>query len=576
MSVSRQARTQRPWTPSSRRFTRRTRAIKSRPGNGRRNRYFLQPLTRIHLSSRVNFELSPTGDARFVLLFASIAVLVLIIACVNYMNLATARSLKRAKEVSLRKVVGAGRGQLIRQFLGDSLLLTSLALLLAVGLVLAVLPAFRTFVERDIAFQPFRDIALMPGLLLLALIVGVAAGSYPAFFVSSFKPISSLKGPGAAKAKTRGLRNALIVFQFAASIALIICTVAVRSQLRFIRSLDMGFERDQIVVLSPRGGIRTNLEAFKTELRRNPAVLNVASSSDLPNSVSSSTTADWPGRPESTDIQIYVLDADYDFVDLFGLKLAQGRNFSRAFPSDAKGAFLINEAAAKAIGWEDPIGREFGRPGNQNSSGTVVGMIRDFHMHSVHLPIMPLYIRLDLNRSGRVSVKIRGDNIPATLAFLQKAWERFAPEYPFEYAFFDEVFDRAYRVEQRLGTMFGALAGLAIFIACLGLIGLASFTAEQKTKEVGIRKVLGASAAGIMALFSKEFIKWVVLANLLAWPVGFLAMRTWLQQFAYRTSLTIPMFLGAGLSALLLAAVVVGVQTYRTANANPADSIRYE
>ncbi len=545
-------------------------------GKGQRSRYFLQPLTQIHLSSRVNFELSPTGDARFVLLFASIAVLVLIIACVNYMNLATARSLKRAKEVGLRKVVGAARGQIIRQFLGDALLLAFLALLLAVGIVLAALPAFRAFVARDIAFHPLRDMALMPGLLLLAAIVGAAAGSYPAFFVSSFQPISSLKGSGASKAKTRGLRNALIVFQFAASITLIICTVAVRSQLRFIRSLDMGFERDQIVVLSPRGGINTNPEAFKAELRRNPAVLNVASSSDLPNSVSSSTIADWPGRPEAAKIQIYVLDADYDFIDLYGLKLAQGRNFSRDFPSDEKGAFLINESAAKAIGWEDPIGRGFGRGENQKASGTIVGVIRDFHMHSVHLPIMPLYIRLDPSRSSDISVKIRGGNIPATLSFLGRTWERFAPEYPFAYAFFDEVFDRAYRVERRLGTMFGALAGLAIFIACLGLIGLASFTAEQKTKEVGIRKVLGASAAGIMALFSREFIKWVILANILAWPIGYLAMRTWLQQFAYRTSLTIPMFLGAGLSALLLAAVVVGVQTYRTAKANPADSIRYE
>jgi len=304
-------------------------------------------LTQIHLTSNINFEISPTGDARFVLLFASIAILVLIIACVNYMNLATARSLKRAKEVGLRKVVGADKGQLVRQFLGDATVVAFIALLLAVGIVLAVLPAFRTFVERDIAFNPFRDAALMPGLFLLAAVVGGVAGNYPAFFVSSFRPVTALKGTGASKSKGRGLRNGLIVIQFAASIALIICTVAVRSQMRFIRNMNMGYERDQIVVLSPRGGMRTNLEAFRTELRRNPSVLDVAMSSDLPNRVSSSTIARWPGKPESVDIQIYVLDADYDFIDLFGLKLARGRNFSRDFPSDANGAFLINESAAK-------------------------------------------------------------------------------------------------------------------------------------------------------------------------------------------------------------------------------------
>jgi len=538
--------------------------------------YFLQSLAQIHLSSRVNFELSPTGDARFVLLFASIAILVLIIACVNYMNLATAQSLKRAKEIGLRKVVGADRGQLVRQFLGDSMLLTFIALVLAVGIVLTVLPVFRSFVEREIAFNPLRDPALISGLVLLAAIVGAVAGSYPAFFVSAFHPITSLKGTGASKSKGRGLRNGLIVFQFAASIALIICTVAVRSQLRFIRNMDMGYERGQIVVLSPRGGMRTNLEAFRTELRRNPSVLDVAMSSDLPDRVGSTTKASWPGKPESVEIKMYVLDADYDFVDLFGLKLARGRNFSRDFLSDANGAFLINESAAKAIGWEDPIGREFGRWGNLKVAGKIVGVIKDFHMHSVHLPIMPLCIFLDPTRGDNVSVKIRGENIPATLAYLRKTWEKFAPEYPFEYNFFDEVFDRAYRSEQRLGTIFSLFAGLAVLIACLGLIGLASFTAEQKTKEVGIRKVLGASSAGIMALFSKEFIRWVVLANLVAWPVGYCAMRTWLQQFAYRTSLTVPMFLGAGLSTLLLAAAVISVQTCRAASANPADSLRNE
>jgi len=539
-------------------------------------RFFLQPLTRIHLHSRANFDFGLIGDARFVFLFASIAVLVLAIACVNYMNLATARSLKRAKEVGLRKVVGAAKGQLVRQFLGDAMVLTFMALTLAVGIVLAALPAFRTFVERDIAFDPFRDAALMPVLILLAAVVGAVAGSYPALFVSAFRPVSAIKGTGASRARGRSLRNALIVFQFAASIALIICTVGVRSQLSFIRNKDMGYEREQVLVLTPRGGVRANLEAFKTELRRSSSVVSVASSSCLPNNVTSSTIANWPGRPEDPRIRTYVIDADYDFPELFGLELARGRSFSRDFPSDAGGAFLINESAQKALGWDDPVGREFGRYGRNVAAGKIVGVLKDFHMHSLHLSIMPLYIFLDPARANRVSVKLRGGDIPAALASVRRTWEKFAPEYPFEYSFFDDIFDRAYRVERRLGTMFSVFAGLAVLIACLGLLGLAAFTAEQKTKEIGIRKVLGASTSGVIALLSRDFMRWVVLANVIAWPIGYFAMRSWLSNFAYRKNLTIPMFLGAALAAFVIAAAVISLQTYRAAAANPADSIRYE
>jgi putative ABC transport system permease protein len=543
---------------------------------GQHSRYFLQALTSIHLHSRANFDFGSIGDSRFVLLFASIAVLVLVIACVNYMNLATARSLKRAKEVGLRQVVGASKAQLVRQFLGDAMVLTLMALALAVGFVLAALPAFRRFVERDIAFDPFRDAALMPFLVLLAVVVGTIAGSYPALFVSGFRPVSSIKGTGAAQTKGRGLRNALIVFQFAASIALIICTVGVRGQLAFIRNMDMGYDRDQIVVLTPRGGVRTGLEAFKNELRSNPAVVSVASSSCLPNNVTSNTNAQWPGQPENARIPIYLIDADYDFPELYGLELVRGRSFSRDFTADAGGAYLINEAARKALGWDDPLGREFGRTHEGKAKGRIVGVLKDFHMHSLHLSIMPLYIFLDPGRSNRISIKLRGGDIPAALAFVRRTWEKFAPEYPFEYSFFDDIFDRAYRVERRLGTMFSVFAGLAVLIACLGLLGLAAFTAEQKTKEIGIRKVLGASTAGVIALLSRDFMKWVVAANVIAWPIGYFAMRSWLSNFAYRIGLTVPMFLGAALAAFAIAAAVIGLQTYRAASANPAESMRYE
>jgi len=535
--------------------------------------YALQSLTGIHLHSRINGEISPSGDARFVLLFASIAFLVLVIACINYMNLATARSLKRVKEVGLRKVVGASKGQIVHQFLGESMGLTFIALILAVGLVLAALPPFRTFVEREIAFNPFRDVGLMSGLILLAATVGAVAGSYPAFFVSGFRPVSTLKGTGASRDKRRGLRNILIVIQFTASIALILCAVGIQSQLRYIRNADMGYEREQILVLSTPKSIRTSIEAFKTELKQHSAVLCVASSSNLPNNVNSTTTAGWLGKP---NIRINVLEADFDFVGLYGLKLAGGRSFSYDFPSDSGGAFLINEAAQKALDWDDPIGRDFFHRGNRETAGKIVGVVKDFHLQSLRFPITPLYIFLNPKIRQYVSIKIRNENFPATIAFVKKTWERFAPEYPFAYSFFDDVFDRAYRTEQRFGTIFNAFAGLAVLIACLGLLGLASFAAEQKTREIGIRKVLGASSTEIVAMFSREFIKWVVAANLIAWPIGFFAMRAWLRNFAYRTSLTVPMFLGSAMATLIIAVAVISLRTYRAAAANPADSLRHD
>ncbi len=543
------------------------------------SRYLLQPLTRIHLHSRANFEISPNGDSRLVLLFASIAVLFLTLASINYINLAIARSLKRIKEVGLRKVVGAAKGQLVRQFLGESMMITYLSLFLAVGIVLAGLPAFRAFVERDIVFNPIRDLSLILGLVLLGAAIGTIAGSYPAFFVSAFRPVSALKGTGTSSAKGRDIRNALIVLQFVASIALIICAVGVRGQLHLIKNMDMGYERDHIIVLSPspwRGLRWTNIEAFKAELTQNPAVLSVAASSDLPNNVEGSTIASWPGKSDAIEIPILELRADYDFVNLYGLKLAQGRNFSRDYLSDSRGAFLINESARKALGWENPIGRELYYGAREGNARTIVGVFDDFHMLSLHFPIMPLYIFLDPNIARYVSIKIRGENIPQTLAFLRKTWERFEPNYPFEYSFFDEIFDRAYRAEQRLGTVVGVFAGLAILVACLGLVGLSSFTAERKTKEIGIRKVLGASSSSVVVLLAREFMKWVVLANLIAWPIAYYAMHSWLQNFASKTSLTVSMFLGAGLAAFAVAAMVVSLQTYRAAAANPVESIRYE
>ncbi len=541
--------------------------------------YYLQPMTKIHLYSSINFDISPGNDIRYIYLFSSIAFLLLVIACINYMNLATARAAKRAKEVGMRKVVGARRNQLIKQFLGESTLLTLVALILTLGLVVLFLPVFNGFIQRDLSFDPLHNLGLLLGVMGTFVLVGLLAGAYPAAYISRFKPISALRS---ASSKGKGgalLRNLLVVFQFTVSVLLILSTVVVRNQLHFIQNKEMGYSRDHIVVIRPRdANLQKQFEALKTELKSHPDVLNVAASSSLPNHVSSQTDAKWPGKPEDLRVPIYVCDADYDFLDVFDLKLADGRNFSREFTSDAKGAFLINEAAQKAMGVDAPLGMNFNRGGgNDEPAGQIVGILKDFHMHSLHQEIKPMYVYLDLERDYRnLSIKIRGERIPGTLAHIEETMRTFSPKYPFEYAFFDEVFDRAYRAEQRIGRIFSTFALLTVFIACLGLFGLSSFTAESRTREIGIRKVLGASSPSIAQLLSLDYIKKVLIANVVAWPLGYYAMHTWLQNFVYRIDLGVLPFLGAGLIALLIALLTVSFQTLRAAAANPADSLRYE
>ncbi len=541
--------------------------------------YYLQPLTKIHLFSNINFDNSPGNDVRYIYLFSSIAFLLLVIACINYMNLATARAAKRAKEVGMRKVVGARRTQLIRQFLGESTLLTLVALALTLGLVALALPAFSGFIQRDLSFDPLHNPILLLGVLGTFILVGLLAGAYPAAYISRFKPISALRSTSTRGKGGALFRNLLVVFQFTVSVLLILSTVVVRKQLHYIQNKEMGYSRDHIVVIRPRDeNLPKQIEALKAELKNHPDILSVATSSSLPNHVSSQTDAWWPGKPEDLRVPIYVCDADYDFLDVFDLKLAEGRNFSPEFTSDAKGAFLINESARKAIGVDAPLGMQFSRRrGTDKPAGQVVGILKDFHMHSLHQEIKPMYVFLNLERDYRnISIKIRGDRIPATLAHIEKTMRTFSPKYPFEYSFFDEVFGRAYQAEQRIGRIFSTFSLLTVFIACLGLFGLSSFTAESRTREIGIRKVLGASSPSIVQLLSSDYVKKVLIANVVAWPLGYYAMYTWLQNFVYRIDLGVFPFLWAGLIALLIALLTVSFQTLRAASANPIDSLRYE
>jgi putative ABC transport system permease protein len=537
--------------------------------------YSIQPITEIHLHSHRMQEIGANNDVKYIILFSSIAFLILCIACINYMNLATARSLRRGKEVGMRKVVGAQKGQLIVQFLGESVAMAVLAMIFSIMTVLMALPAFNNLVERQLSLTPVKDPQLFFGLLFITLFVGLFAGSYPAIRMSGFRPISVLSGAFARSPKGSSLRNVLVLVQFSITIILIICTIAVREQLKFIKTVDMGYTKEQIITLPARGSfIRQNIQPIKTELLQYSDIIAVSTSGRLPNNIDTFTSRDWTGRNPDEPIPIYYNTADYDFIDLFGMQIVYGRNFSRDFPSDETGVFLVNEAAVRVAEWESPIGRKFTHW--RGDTGKIVGVIKDFHLHSLHRPIKPLYIFLDARTFSYISIKMKSANIPATLDYVKGIMKKFSPSYPFSYSFFDEAFERAYFTEQRMGRVFSSFAVLAIFIACLGLFGLTAFAAEQRTKEIGIRKVLGASDSKIFLLLSKEFMKWVILANLIAWPVAYVAMNRWLQNFAYRIHIGIVAFLVSGGTALLIAYLTVSYQSIKSARANPVESLRYE
>jgi len=536
----------------------------------------LMPLLRIHLHSIGQNDLEPQGDIRYVWIFSAIAFLILLIACINYMNLATARAAQRAKEVGVRKVVGAQRRQLVAQFIGEAVLQTTGALLLGLGLTQLLLPAFNHLMEQPLALD-LGNTWVLTALAATALLVGIASGSYPAFLLSGYRPASVLKGSVQTRHRS-GLRKGLVVFQFSVSVALIACTVVIQQQLHYVQHTRLGFDQEQAVIISARNALGAKAEAFKQALLQQPSVRHVSLASGVPGHhymISFSDPEDieaYAGTSEGSIVFDHPL-VDYDYLSALGLELVAGRTFSPDFPGDAENAYLINETAARALGWADPVGKTFT---TNAGTRTVIGVVRDYHVRSMKEEIRPLRIQVHTNQVYHVAVKLSTTDLPAALAGLKATWEQFVPVHPFEYSFLDEDFAAMYRTEQRLGQLFNAFAGLAIFVACLGLFGLAAFTAEQRTKEIGIRKVLGASIVGLAALLSKDLLKLVLVAIVLAGPVAYLAMSTWLDGFAYRIEISWPIFLIAGLLALLIALLTVSYQAVKAALADPIRSLRYE
>jgi putative ABC transport system permease protein len=545
--------------------------------NGNDIGLFLQPLTSIHLHSKLKGELGTNSDVQYVYIFGAIAVIMLLIAGINFMNLSTAGASKRAKEVGIRKVLGSVKRELVQQFLLESVLLTVISLILAIGFVYLVLPVFNNLAETNLTLDLTARSWLLPGLLLFGLLVGVLAGSYPAFFLSAFRPVAVLKGRITAGKESLSLRSGLVVFQFFISISLMVSTTVVYRQLRYIQNKELGYNKDQ-VLLFPEYDLGSKAEVFREQLRQDPRVVSVSASGYLPAGPSNNNNYTvYPDENKTRLIKTLRYEIDDQYIPTLGMKVIAGRNFSPEFSTDSAG-IILNETAVKAFGWgKDALGHLLTYSNNEGNKTTyrVIGVVQDFHFKSLHEPISPLVMTLG-NNSGTLIAKVKTQDIGGLLTTSKKHWNQLTAEEPFSYAFLDERFNQTYQAEQKIGRILGIFAGLTIFVACLGLFGLATFTAEQRTKEIGIRKVLGASVTNIVGLLSKDFLKLVLLANLLAWPIAGWVMHQWLQDFAYRIDLGWWVFALAGVSALLIALFTVSFQAIKAAVANPIKALRSE
>jgi putative ABC transport system permease protein len=544
-------------------------------------KYHLMPLTDIHLHSNKSYELEPNGSITYVYIFSLIAALILVIACVNFMNLSTARSANRAKEVGIRKVAGSTRGHLIIQFLTESVLLSFFALLLALGVAAALLPLFNGLAGKELHFTTLFSSRLLPLLILLVFFVGCLAGSYPAFYLSSFQPIAVLKGRIAAGFRSSWLRSSLVVVQFAISIGLIVCTIVIYRQLNFIRTREVGFNREQVLVIHRAYLAGNPVLTFRKEVERLPGVSGAALSGDLPTMGGGYNQNAW-FKDASMDMKRGVvltsLNVDEHYIPTLGMQMAAGRNFSPVeFASDSTG-IILNEAAAALLGFKESVGARLYRPGDSLKGSIpyhVIGVVKNFNFSSMHDLVGPLVMNLGDNR-GSMAIRLQRGDPTNLLHQVEAKWQSMAQGVPFDYTFMDNDFNNLYRAEQQTGKVFITFAVFAILIACLGLFGLVTYAAEQRTKEIGIRKVLGARVGGIVLLLSRDFTRLVLVASVIAFPFAWWFMHGWLQGFAYRTGISWWIFVAAGLLAIAIALLTVSLQTIRAAVANPVRSLRSE
>lgn len=556
--------------------------------SGNKIDYSLKPVTEIHLNSDRMGELGTNSDIAYVYLFSAIALFILIIACINFMNLSTARSANRAKEVGVRKVMGSLRTHLVRQFLSESILLSLISFVLALAIAWLFLPPFNELAGKEL-FLPLDKPVFWIQLISAGVVVGIIAGVYPSFFLSAFKPANVLKGNLSLGMKSGMVRSVLVVFQFFISIVLIIGTIAVNRQLSFIQQKKIGFNKEQIIIIKDAYGLGDQLESFKEEALKDTRVLSGTISGFLPvHGTNRSDNTYWPEGVQPTQENLISLQSwrvDHDYVKTLGMNIVEGRDFSREFPSDSS-AVILNQSALRLFGITDhPIGKsihswsststEANIDPNNFDKFIIIGVVEDFHFESLRQSISPLGLFLSRSR-GLISFRFQARETGDVIRSLEATWKKIAPGMPFSYSFLDEDFGQMYSAEQRLGKIFTVFAGLAIIIACLGLFALTAFTAEQRTKEIGIRKVMGASVSSIVMLLSKEFGKLIVIAFVVAVPVAWYAISSWLNSYTYRTEVGVGIYLLAGVVSFLIAWLTMGYQSFRAASADPVRSLRSE
>ncbi len=540
---------------------------------------FLVPLADIHLYSDKLGELEANGDIKYVYIFSAIGLFILILACINFMNLATARSANRAKEVGIRKVMGAFRSQLIRQFISEAMLISFISTIVAFALAAFLLTYFNDLAGKEISMSQLFSKDFIGIMTIIMIVVGLLSGSYPAFYLSKFRPAETLKGKLNLGFKSGSIRSVLVVLQFTVSIIMIVGTAIVFNQLSYIQNKKLGFDKDQIIMINDAWILRDNVQAFKNEALRDSRIQSATVASFLPVGTSNNNNVYYPGKNVNTS-ETHILSnhyIDYDYLNTLDMEIIEGRAFAKDYPTDSTAA-ILNQSAANQMNVKvnDYISTHGGDQDSMYAENyKVIGIVKDFHYESLRQNISPLVFHIG-KRTGYVALKMETSETEATIKYLTQLWDELAPGQPFSYSFMNERFDRIYASEQKVGRIFGVFAFLAIFIACLGLFGLASFTAEQKRKEIGIRKVLGASVAHLVNKLSFSFIRLVVISFLIASPISYFAMKAWLDDFVYRTSINVWVFLVAGLSACFIAWLTMSIQSWKAARANPVSSLRNE
>ncbi|MCD4817543.1 MAG: ABC transporter permease [Candidatus Cloacimonetes bacterium] len=538
----------------------------------------LQPMLRIHL-----YALNGTGPIVYVYIFSIIAGLILMIACINFMNLYTAKSSKRTKEIGMRKVNGAQRSDLLKQFFGESILLSFIALIIALILVELFLPAFNNLTGKNIVLNFISNWNILIMLIILGLITGIISGCYPAVFLSSLKTFNILKGkliPGKPTQKSSLFRKSLVVFQFAISVFLLISTIVISNQLKFIQNTELGFNKNNVIYFPMSGDIESNFLSMKTELLKDTRISDVSLVSEPPVEIWKRKTGfDWEGLDKDSNPEMAVISVDHDFIKTFNIEVTQGRSFSEEFSTDASSGYILNETAAKMIGDDSLVGKEFSFCAREGwRRGNIVAVIKDFHFSNLHNDIEPLMMWINPSDYNFFCAKINTNDsdMSEVISYLRTVWKRFAPDYPFNYNFIDDYSKNMYSNEQSTNDLIRYFTYLAIIITCLGLFSLSAYMIEQRTKEIGIRKVLGASIGNIFRLISKEFILLVVIANIITWPVAYFATSSWLGDFAYKVRIGLGTYFLSGTIAILIALLTVGYQVLKAANANPVKALKYE